>query len=444
MRVDVKIKTATSRIFSMESAGADVVIGYNAADIEFVRKLAGTLRAEGLSVWHAEPEEAMMSRTQAIMACKVFVPVMSEKSVEDKSLQERLSLAYISNSCIFPLGTTRHRFLAPKLSGGAKLILAKINWCFVLTPEDYTKNISCLTQCIKLQLSQLPENPALTSVTTHGITFNLTHALDLGESAGYEGSTRPDTGPLSVPLEEYTTFWERHFNGRSSVNWDEFETKFFEDYDNMMKEDFGDKFEERKKLLSHLLYKDVFCSSPIVEHSVYEAFASLRKGCAHRFYRCLQDYVLAHISLREVLSMESSLRITAIQSLGKFKFPMIVNGLADLLKDEDANIRAVAAIALAHAGKKHSDTIPHLVELLEDEDRLVRESACLSLGYLKATGALDAIVERWRNDPISTVREAAELALSRLNIPEAQHCIRVTQILSSEMSALKPKQSPVK
>ena len=45
-----------------------------------------------------------------------------------------------------------------------------------------------------------------------------------------------------------------------------------------------------------------------------------------------------------------------------------------------------------------------------------------------------------RNDPISTVREAAELALSKIDVPEAQRCIKVTQILSTEMSALKPKE----
>ena len=50
---------------------------------------------------------------------QVFIPIMSEQSAQDKQLQEQLSLAYVSNSCIFPLGNVRHRFLAPKLSGGA-------------------------------------------------------------------------------------------------------------------------------------------------------------------------------------------------------------------------------------------------------------------------------------------------------------------------------------
>ena len=45
---------------------------------------------------------------------------------------------------------------------------------------------------------------------------------------------------------------------------------------------------------------------------------------------------------------------------GKFTFPAIVSGLAELLSDDDANIRAVAAIALAHAGEsEHAATVSH-------------------------------------------------------------------------------------
>ena len=46
-----------------------------------------------------------------------------------------------------------------------------------------------------------------------------------------------------------------------------------------------------------------------------------------------------------------------------------------------------------------------------------------------------------RNDPISSVRQAAEIALGKMkNVEEARQCIKVTQILSDEMSLLKPKQ----
>ncbi|KAK7087902.1 uncharacterized protein [Littorina saxatilis] len=429
----------------MTSTGEDVVIGYNVSDSEFVKQLAGTLRDEGYTVWYADPNSdssSMGSKTQAILACKVFIPVMSHESVEDKQLQEQLSLAYVSNSCIFPIGTTRHRFLAPKLSGGAKLILAKINWCFVLKSEDYNKNISNLIKCMELDMKRLRDNPNPSSsgstITTHGVSINLTHGLDLGGSDGYEGSTTPDAGPLSQSMEKYTPYWERHFKGRSSVPWLEFRNKFFEDYGHLIDEEYHEKAEERKKMIANLMYKDIFRCSPMIEHSAFEAFCSLRKGSPHRFFHCVQDYLLAYMSLREIISMDSSLRITTIQSLGKFQFPAIVTGLAELLTDSDANIRAVAAIALAKAGKGQSSTVQKLVSLLEDEDRLVRESACLSLGYMQAVDAVDAIVDRWRNDPISTVREAAELALSKMNVPAAQRCIKVTQILSSEMSALKP------
>ncbi|XP_076434550.1 uncharacterized protein LOC143274583 [Babylonia areolata] len=435
----------------MGSKGEEVVIGYNLADLDFVKRVAGTLRDEGLTVWYADPNSdpsSMDNKTQAILACKIYIPVLSQVSVEDKHLQEQLSLAYVSNSAIFPLGTTRHRFIAPKLNGGAKLILAKINWCFVLKEEDYNKNITSLMQCIRTEMkrrhddpdhSRLP--PTSFSVTTHGVTIPMTHGLVLGDSDGYEGSVMPSsTALMSEPMETYTPFWQRHFAGRSSVEWGTFKERFLQDYGPLIEQEFGDSAEERKKLIVNLMYKDIFHLSPVVENSVFEAFCVHHKGQVHRFYRCVMEYLAAYMSLREIISMDSSLRITTIQSLGKFTFPVIVSGLVDLLRDEDANIRAVAAIALAHAGKGHKDTMRHLVGLLEDEDRLVRESACLSLGFLKAADAVDHIVDRWRNDPISTVREAAELALSKMNIPEAQRCIKVTQILSSEMSALKPKE----
>ncbi|KAK7483409.1 hypothetical protein BaRGS_00025349 [Batillaria attramentaria] len=393
----------------MAYKGEDIVLGYNLADAEFVTRLAGTLRDEGLSVWFADPSGESTSwgqqKTQAILACKVFIPLLSEESVVDKQLQEHLSLAYVSNSCIFPLGLVRHRFLAPKLSGGAKLILAKINWCFVLQPDDYNKNVTNLIQCITIELKRLANNTDVsqppTTITTHGVSFNLTHGLDLGGSAGYEGSIGPAVRAASN--DDTVRFWDRHFAGKTSVKWSEFKEKFLQDYSSRLEEMFPDKVEERKKFLVNLMHKDVFNFSSVVEREAYEAFCAHRPEGANRFFNCLNDLLLAYMSLREVIGMDSSVRITTIQSLGKFSFPGIVAGLAELLKDEDANIRAVAAIALAHAD------------------------------------AVDYIVDRWRNDPISTVREAAELALSKMNVTEAQRCIRVTQILSSEMSALKPK-----
>ena len=202
---------------------------------------------------------------------------------------------------------------------GSKLILAKINWCFVLKPEDYKKNMNNLIRCINIEMKSLQDNPhtSVTTISTHGVDIKLTHGLDLGGSDGYEGSMDPSEKALSVPLEAYTPFWERHFAGRLSVNWQEFREKFLLDYGPMIEEEFQEKAEEQKKFVTNLMFKDIFHATPVIQRSAFEAFCSHRQGTTHRFYRCLQDFLLAYTSLREIISMDSSLRITTIQSLGK-------------------------------------------------------------------------------------------------------------------------------
>ena len=197
--------------------------------------------------------------------------------------------------------------------------MAKINWCFVLKPEDYKKNMNNLIRCINIEMKSLQDKPhtTVTTISTHGVDIKLTHGLDLGGSDGYEGSTDPSEKALSVPLEAYTPFWERHFAGRLSVNWQEFREKFLLDYGPMIEEEFQEKAEERKKFVTNLMFKDIFHATPVIQRSAFEAFCSHRQGTTHRFYRCLQDFLLAYTSLREIISMDSSLRITTIQSLGK-------------------------------------------------------------------------------------------------------------------------------
>jgi hypothetical protein len=104
---------------------------------------------------------------------------------------------------------------------------------------------------------------------------------------------------------------------RSSVKWQEFREKFYQDYSSAMDQEFGDVSEERKKLLANLMHKEVFRSSTVVRQSTFEEFAALRKKGAHRFYRAMQDYVVAYESLRDIFSMDSSVRIATIQSLGE-------------------------------------------------------------------------------------------------------------------------------
>ena len=73
----------------------------------------------------------------------------------------------------------------------------------------------------------------------------------------------------------------------------------------------------------------------------------------------------------------------------------MVEALLKLLKDEDPNVRAVAAISLGRTGCTEERVVDALINLLKDSDRIVRQGACLSLGAMKATKAIPHISNIW-------------------------------------------------
>ena len=115
------------------------------------------------------------------------------------------------------------------------------------------------------------------------------------------------------------------------------------------------------------------------------------------------------------------------------------------MEDEDPNVRAIAAISFSKCGGgKTEDGITLFGQvddillrlLLEDRDRLVRESVCIAFGHRQTSKAVPHLVDVWRNDTISTVRKAAQLALQSIGGEEADKAIQMTNILTGEMHAL--------
>ena len=140
---------------------------------------------------------------------------------------------------------------------------------------------------------------------------------------------------------------------------------------------------------------------------------------------------------------------------GKFSSRAVIQALLKLLDDADPNIRAVAAISLARTEVTNDQIVSKLIASLKDGDRLVRESGCLALGHMQAERAVSAVVSLWyvstclvywgtgvslafcrRNDAISHVRAAAEVALSNIGGEEAEKAIHMTKVLSDEMKVL--------
>jgi HEAT repeat protein len=90
-----------------------------------------------------------------------------------------------------------------------------------------------------------------------------------------------------------------------------------------------------------------------------------------------------------------------------------VPALAAALTDPDLDVRLASAMALENIGPDAKDAIPALVRALKDREGRVRQWAAKALGKIgpAAKDALPALVEAAKYDPI---RPAAEEAISQI------------------------------
>lgn len=431
----------------------DVMISYNKKDLEFTCRLAEKFREQGWVVWFADPkmEHRLMlnQKGEAILSCKVFVTLITDVSAKDVQCQDELALAYISNSSIFPISLKKYRDISPFLDGGMKLMLAKINWTFFFKEELFEQNMPALLTAMGKEINEKTEDytPPFESqndsntIVFHGMNINVhdnwNAESDPEDETEDEISHPNSSGALKskASLLSYD-FWDRVFADKTEVTWVDFKKKFEVEYKDKIIKTYT---EEEFKLFVNLIYKDIFMLNKSMKRTAYDQFCEGNPDAdPHRFYHRLAQYAKGYHAMREVFNMDSTLRLITIQKLGEFCFPAVINGLTDMLKDEDPNIRAIATIALAKSGRAQKMTVEKIMGMLEDDDRLVRESGCLALGYLMAGGKSElAVADRWRNDPIKSVREAAELALKRMGGDLAKKCIHITDVLSEEMQFLK-------
>ncbi|CAH1801193.1 unnamed protein product [Owenia fusiformis] len=419
------------------AAETDVMVAYESADLEFVKWLTDKLEKAGLRVWYKgnPSDKSKLQGGEAVLSSKVVVFVLSEDSAVDKACRDEVSLAYISNRTVFPVGMKYFRKISPYLDGGLKLMLAKINWSFFVKKETFEENFTTLFNGIQHEIAKFNEKVASKPDTTDETgdieikdgEFRLSELLTTGNVE--------EMKDLKKDNEQKCDFWDRHFQDKTEAPWSEFREHFIEDYAERMQLFFTD---EQTKWVINLIYKDIFELRKCLDRKLYDKFCGKNvEKDSDLFYNRLKDYAVGSFAMREVFNMESSVRMTAIKNLASYQTPGVIAALLELLEDADPNIRAVAALGLGKSGRKNRRVIDHMIKLLSDEDRLVRESACLSLGKMKTEKAVPHIIDLWRNDPIKHVREAAQVALSKVGGGEAAQAIKVTSVLSTEMEALR-------
>ncbi|XP_078679619.1 uncharacterized protein LOC144915279 [Branchiostoma floridae x Branchiostoma belcheri] len=395
------------------SQDTDIMISGDGNDRDFIKFLSSQLNREGLRVWNEETKDSNPSqRAQAIVEAKVFVIVLSSNAVQSQHCTDEVSLAYISNKAIFPVAKEPFDKIYRDLAFGMKLTLAKLNWMFFTSDEESQKSFPTLVTTIRSSLNKLSKTDGVVS------TYEVSQLYVKTEET----------------QEKQPGFWERKFgNVRTNIPWVEFKRAFQEEYQRKLDKHFPGKQQE---FLMRLINVDLLEGSPRFHREAYDNFCGTHVNEPHGFYSRVKEYCGSKQAMREVFGMDSTVRLSAIQNLGKFKTPGVVSSLKKLLADEDPNIRAVAAIALGKTGTCTPDIVQALVDLLKDEDRLVRESTCVSLGYLQAQDAVPHVINAWRNDPISHVREAAQAALRVIGGDEADQAVHITQVLTREMNDL--------
>ena len=299
---------------------------------------------------------------------------------------------------------------------------------------------------------------------------------------------------LTPSLEENTAvlfFWERNFSGAESVTWSQFKGEFHNQYGDELDKAYDKKEQE---WLLEILYKELveddesdedvdlekriearrreterlgLASSDamdkgdqLVQKAKYEEYCKV-DGEMQPFWVRLQDQAMEKSAIMSVFGIDSNptLRLKAVENLAKYKSTAVLDALVDLLGDDDPNVRAIAAISISKCGVGGSpansfgavdnsgtsttcrtsfddidDTLLKL--LLEDKDRLVRESVCIAFAYRRNRKMIPHLVQVWRNDNISSVRDAAQAALKNIGGEEADRAIQMTKILQDEMKAL--------
>ena len=201
-------------------------------------------------------------------------------------------------------------------------MLAKINWTFFVKEENHRENMENLVKVINQELidiaAQQPQ-PAAEEDEPHE-EYDVYEALN--NHAPDVASHSPDAPESPAKAKEQEThlkcdFWERHFPKQCEVTWVEFKDVFLGDYDQRIMESYGD---EKSKWFVHLLYKDVFDLKKVITREMYRGFAGKNRDAnPHHFYERVKDYAIGRLAMKEVFDMESTVRLAAIQNLGKWK-----------------------------------------------------------------------------------------------------------------------------
>lgn len=414
------------------AAKKDLMISYSHVDNAMMLRVRDKLEQNGIRVWvdvsGLQAGVDFLSKIgEAIIEAKLFVSLLSKSCVKSRYCQDELALAYVSDSAIYPVAIEDPADIRSEMNTGMKLQLARYEWT-VIGKHDFDEKFDTLIEDMKKELKRRSETGEKEQVSKEKVEQQEKFRHNLNRKRESKTGERTDVQEIMVEK-----FWKDNFKSADCVPFEDFQQAFTKQFHEELGEFFSE--EDQRWLMSILrreleveddnkLYKHMFmdfCSAEGMPRSVWSSV----------FEKAQESY-----AMKEVFDMESSVRVEAIENLGKFRSAAVIDALRDLLTDEDANVRAVAAVSLARTEANDPVTVKFLSKTLKDKDRLVREAGCLALGHLQAKQVVSKLLHLWRNDVISHVREAARVALEQIGGPEVEKAMHVTKVLADEIRQL--------
>ncbi|VDI42192.1 Hypothetical predicted protein [Mytilus galloprovincialis] len=404
----------------------DLMISYSHADKEFMNKLKDNLELNGITVWVdviglTAGVDFLQKIGQAILDAKLFITLLSSNSVKSKYCQDEVALAYISQKALFPVAIESRETIQEHMDTGMKLQTASIEWSMFVDSDNFTGDFQKLLSKLKLELKDQGEEK------------NSKKRLKKQQNS-FSNSLKQEK-PDKHLVENPYKYWSDLYKDAEMIPWQRFITDFTRIFQSKMDALFTG---EDKEWLMANLYSEMEDEDEEDEMLLKENFINFCKVDEEiqPLWLRVEDHTRELYAMREVFDMDSSVRLEAIQNLGKFQSTTVINALRDLLRSTSSNVRAVAAVSLVKTGDKDPSTVDNLMKCLNDKDRLVREAGCLALGQLHAKKAVPKLLHLWRNDFISHVREAAQASLEQIGGKEVEEAMHITKVLAEEIRML--------
>lgn len=401
-----------------EQGSYDVTITHSARDKGFSEQVFQALTGQGAKCFLDEAEK---QSGPPLASGGTLVWVLSQHSVGSNYCCDRIALAYIANVLIIPVYLEKAEGLKEKLEFGTKLVLQSVKWYDCTEEDHHAERIASIAD----QVAQKKAKAA-----------NPTENPEVNEQLKHVSNRHKPVFQVTLETDPNYDFWAIKLGDADSVPWFRFEKSILEEFDEELKGQFA---EEQIAWLLKTLKKEIFYDSDQASKKDFLGFTGGNPGKDYLNKRIL-SLVTEKLAMIDVFSMKSTVRLQAIDNLTKFSTPAVMQSLAELLAEEDANVRTVACITLGKLGKAGVELAPgtmdSLMRILGDKDRLVREAACITLGRLKANQAVPTLVNIWRNDFIHTVRVAASNALKQMDSEQANEAVYLTEKLLSEVKAL--------